>query len=240
MVAAALQRLLEHVDVAAVVTEESGAGSVARVAGRAGVKVASTLEIPALAAEELDLALSVLFWRRIVPPLISSPRLGCVNIHPAPLPAYRGFAPYTFAILDAVTEWGATAHVVDEDFDTGDMVATRRFPIDPNVETALSLQARTSRVMLELVDEIVRMLFADDVLPRLPQGPGHSHGREEFERLREIRPDDPPEVVDRKIRAYWAPPWSGAYVRLGEIEYTVLNDQLLRLLAQGTRLESLR
>jgi methionyl-tRNA formyltransferase len=39
------------------------------------------------------------------------------------------------AILEDLPEWGVSAHFADEDIDTGDLVAVKRFPIDREAET---------------------------------------------------------------------------------------------------------
>ena len=59
-----------------------------------------------------------------------SPGSACLNFHPAPLPDMRGLGGYNVAILEDFEEWGVSAHFVDEEFDTGDLVRVDRFPID--------------------------------------------------------------------------------------------------------------
>ena len=51
----------------------------------------------------------------------------------------RGLGGFNVAILEDFAEWGVSAHFVDEEFDTGDLVRVDRFPIDRERETALSL-----------------------------------------------------------------------------------------------------
>ena len=91
---------------------------------------------------DVDVVVSFLFWNLIREPLISLGRVGCLNFHPAPLPDFRGVGGYNVAILEGLPEWGVSCHFVDEHFDTGDLVAVERFPIDPDAETALSLDLR--------------------------------------------------------------------------------------------------
>ena len=43
-----------------------------------------------------------------------------------------------------------SAHFVDEEFDTGDLVRVDRFPIDRESETALSLDIRSQERLLAL------------------------------------------------------------------------------------------
>ena len=50
-----------------------------------------------------------------------------VNFHPSPLPVGRGPYPLFQAILDSLPEWGMTAHLLETAFDTGAIVAQKRF-----------------------------------------------------------------------------------------------------------------
>ncbi len=92
------------------------------------------------------------------------------NFHPSPLPVGRGPYPLFQAILDDVPEWGVTAHVLDPTFDTGPILAQKRFPLAPD-ETHDTLLARCQMA----AKDVAARLAAD--LPRLwhearPQGPG--------------------------------------------------------------------
>jgi methionyl-tRNA formyltransferase len=93
-----------------------------------------------------------------------------VNFHPSPLPEGRGPYPLFRAILDREPEWGMSAHVIDPTFDTGAIVAQRRFPLAPDENHDLLL----AKCQLAARD-IARSLAND--LPRLwraaiPQGTG--------------------------------------------------------------------
>jgi methionyl-tRNA formyltransferase len=191
-------------------------------------------------AAELDLAgvdavLSFLFWKRIRQPLIDLGRIGCLNFHPAPLPDMRGVGGYNVAILEDWPEWGVSAHFVDAGLDTGDVVRVDRFPIDRNRETALSLDFRSQRRLLELFRWTVDRLRAGEPLPRASQGDGRYVTREQFESLRAIRPDDPPELTARRIRAFWYPPYDGATLEIGGETLTLVDRGLLAEAAQAYR-----
>lgn len=182
--------------------------------------------------DDTDLVLSFLFWKRIRPPLIALPRIGCVNFHPAPLPDFRGLGGYNAAILEALPEWGVSAHFVDDDFDTGDLIRVDRFPIDPSAETAWSLEQKSQERLVTLFQDVIAIAREPDPLPRTPQGPGGRYiDREEFEAMRRVAPDDPPDLIERKIRAFWYPPYRGATVELGGRDYTLVSEELLAEIA---------
>lgn len=191
----------------------------------AGIEDPRRTELP---LDELDLVLSFLFWRRIRKPLIDLGRVGCINFHPAPLPDFGGLGGYNVALMERLREWGATAHFVDEDFDSGDLIKVERFPIDPDAETALSLDIATQSRLLTLFRDVVGAVLQGKELPRCrQQGGGRYVDRAEFEALRKVRPEDPPEVVARKIRAFWYPPHPGATVDLAGRTYTLVDDRIL-------------
>ena len=196
------------------------------VAERHGLPIASEDELAGL--EDVDVVLSFLYWKRIREPLISLGRTGCLNFHPAPLPDLRGVGGYNVAVLDALDEWGVSCHFVDESFDTGDLVAVERFPIDPATATALSLDIASQERLFALFVDVMERVLAGRELPREPQGDGRYVSREELERLRRVRPGDD---VERKLRAFWYPPWPGALVEVEGRELTLVDEPVLEELA---------
>lgn len=93
-----------------------------------------------------------------------------VNFHPSPLPTGRGPYPLFQAILDAVHEWGVTAHALEPAFDTGAIVAQKRFALSPeeNHDTLLAkCQMAAKDIAAHLADDLPR-LWAEAT----PQGPG--------------------------------------------------------------------
>ena len=209
-------------------------------ARRAGLPLASDDDLYAAIesphASELDLTaidtvLSFLFWNRIRKPLIDLADAGCLNFHPAPLPDMRGIGGYNVAILEDWPEWGVSAHFVDETFDTGDVVRVDRFPIDRANETALSLDVRSQQRLLDVFRRTVDQIAAGTPLPRSPQGDGRYVTREEFESLRAVDPNDPPELTARRIRAFWYPPHDGATLDIAGQTISLVDKGLLAELA---------
>ncbi|HRT40304.1 MAG TPA: methionyl-tRNA formyltransferase [Candidatus Woesebacteria bacterium] len=69
--------------------------------------------------------------------MINFPRYKIVNIHPSPLPAYRGAAPAPWQIINGETTSAVTFFVIDELPDHGPIIQQIPFPIDPR-ETSKS------------------------------------------------------------------------------------------------------
>jgi methionyl-tRNA formyltransferase len=194
------------------------------VAERHGLTLVSYEELSAAPPEDVDLVISFLFWKRIREPVLSLGRSGCLNFHPAPLPDIRGLGGYNVAVLDAMSEWGVSCHFVDAEFDTGDLVEVERFPIDPDTATALSVDIDSQEHMFGLFGRVMRRILAGEELPRTPQGPGRYVSGEEFESLRRVQPGDD---VERKLRAFWYPPYPGAVIEVDGNDLTLVGDRLL-------------
>ena len=172
-----------------------------------------------------DLGLSVLYWRKLRDEFLTIPRLGTINLPPALLPEYKGTGGYNLAIMDELSEWGSTAHYVDASIDTGEIIEVDRFPIDAAAETAQSLERKTMQALEPFAQRIIaRAIEAQAKLPTTPNIGGRYVSRDEMEAMKQIRDGDD---VEKKIRAFWFPPYDGAYVKIDGQKYTLINRQLL-------------
>lgn len=181
----------------------------------------------ALGLSDLSLVISFLFWKKIRPPLVQLPAVGCFNFHSAPLPEFRGRRGYNFAILEGHESYGASVHWVASSFDTGDLVEVRRFAIAPD-ETALSLEQRTMECMLEMLDDFLTLVLSGAKIPAVPQGPGQSATKAEMLAAAVVRPDDDAATLERKVRAFWYPPFTGATVTLQGRSFTLVDERILK------------
>lgn len=85
---------------------------------------------------------AVVAYGRILPQkVLDVPTYGCINIHASLLPAYRGSAPYQWAVLDGQKETGVTAMYLCREMDAGDIIDAEKTPIGEN-ETAGELLDR--------------------------------------------------------------------------------------------------
>jgi methionyl-tRNA formyltransferase len=90
-------------------------------------------------------------------PLLTLPRLGCINVHGAPLPRYRGRLPSFWVLFNREPETGVTVHFMNEELDDGPIIAQRRVPIVPG-ETQHSLVTKTKKIGAELLLESLARL----------------------------------------------------------------------------------
>jgi methionyl-tRNA formyltransferase len=79
---------------------------------------------------------AVVAYGRILPQrVLDIAPLGFINIHASLLPAYRGSAPYQWAVLDGLKKSGVSAMYLCREMDAGDVIDTAETPIGEN-ETA--------------------------------------------------------------------------------------------------------
>ena len=202
------------------------------VAERHGLPLVSDQQLYERPPKDVDLVVSFLFWKLIREPLISLGRIGCLNFHPAPLPDFRGVGGLNLAILEGLREWGVSCHFVDESFDTGELVEVERFAIDERAETAFSLDLKSQERLLGLFRRVLERVSSEQELPRSAQGEGRYVTREKFEALRLVRPGDD---LERKLRAFWYPPYPGAELELEGRRLTLVDEALLAEVAEAYR-----
>jgi len=178
-----------------------------------------------------DLVVSWFWTSRIPAEVRSAGRLGALGVHPSLLPRHRGGDPYFAAIDagDAVT--GVTAHVLEEDYDTGDVLGRKELAIEPSW-SAWRLAKRLDRPSLALLREVVAA-YADGSPPRRePQDPSLATAAP-------LLADDDLELdfglsaerLARRVRA--ASPYPGAFFWLGDDVLTVVRARAVGSVPEG-------
>ena len=227
----------QGIEIAAVCTDNQFANSpTAAMAEKLGIPVLSMEEAEQYVLDhpgEIDLAVSYLYWRRIRTPLIEGPNYGCINFHPAILPDWKGCAGYNIAILKKLPQWGVTAHYVDETIDTGAIIRVNRFDFDYHTATAQSLEKITQDELVNLYKEIVLEVREKGRLEILPldNKQGTYISRDQMNEMKKITEEDlESEDLDVKVRAFWFPPYDGAYIERNGKKYTLVDKEILNTL----------
>ncbi len=97
-------------------------------------------------------------WRTWMPPeIFTLPVHGTLNIHDSLLPAYAGFSPLIWALINGEPEVGVTAHLMDEELDAGDIVVQRAVPVGPT-DTATDLFHRTVDLIAPVTVEALGLI----------------------------------------------------------------------------------
>lgn len=179
---------------------------------------------------EIDLAVSYLYWRKIKKPLIEGPNYGCINFHPAILPDWKGCGGYNIAILNKLPEWGVTVHFVNESIDTGNIIRVDRFPFDYKKDTAKTLEKVTQDALVNLYKETL-LNIRDNGKPEaldIDNSQGTYISRNQMNDMKKITEEDlKSDDLDVKIRAFWFPPYDGAYIEVNGKKYTLVDKEIL-------------
>jgi methionyl-tRNA formyltransferase len=97
-------------------------------------------------------------WRTWLPPeIFDLPPHGTLNIHDSLLPAYAGFSPLIWALINGEREVGVTAHRMDGELDMGDVLLQRSVPVGPK-DTATDLFHRTVDLIGPLVTDSLELI----------------------------------------------------------------------------------
>jgi len=147
------------------VAAEAADSTEAKVMKPEGLRAAATRD--ALAAFSADLFAVVAFGEILSPELLRVPRVGCINLHGALLPRYRGAAPVQRALWDGCAGTGVTTMWMDEGIDTGDCILQRWVGIEPQ-DHAGTLSARLAELGAPLLAESLLLAHAG----RAPRTPG--------------------------------------------------------------------
>jgi methionyl-tRNA formyltransferase len=121
--------------------------------------------LPGLAAREADIIVVVAYGLKLPDPILTLTPHGAINLHPSPLPSYRGAAPANWAIINGEPETGVTTIRLTSRMDAGPILLQKTFPILSG-ETAGELLRRLAEEGAGLVLETLRGLEGGAIVPR--------------------------------------------------------------------------
>jgi methionyl-tRNA formyltransferase len=108
-----------------------------------------------------DLLISILGNEIFKKDLIELAPKGCLNLHTALLPKYRGLMPTFWVLRFNEKETGVSVFFVDEGIDSGPIVIQKRISI--NDDTQQNLIIRTKRLGMEAISEAVDLIERGEV-----------------------------------------------------------------------------
>jgi methionyl-tRNA formyltransferase len=169
---------------------------------------------PELAALQPEFLFSF-YYRQLLPlPLLALARRGALNMHGSLLPKYRGRAPINWAILNGERETGASLHYMIAQPDAGPLVDQQAVPIGPD-DTAVEVAGRVAEAAVTVLRRSLPALIAGTAPAEpldLARG-SYFGGRKPADG--EFQWTWPAARIHNLVRAV-APPYPGAYARLGE------------------------
>ncbi len=121
-----------------------------------------------------DCVVVVAFGHLVREPLLSSPPLGCLNVHASLLPRWRGAAPIQRAILAGDRITGVTTMRLEAGLDTGPIYLAQPAPIGED-ETAGELNERLAALGALLLVRTLEGLAAGTLAPTPQSQAGVTH-----------------------------------------------------------------
>ncbi len=136
-----------------------------------------------------------------------------INFHPAP-PTYPGVGSASYALFSKEKIYGVTAHVMEETFDSGEILSVLEFSITPGdyCDTLFDRALVYSLILFYQVLENLSNL--GKIEPINMKWAKKSTTRKEFEKWITINPNDPVEMNKRKIRSIKHSRFSGPYLKI--------------------------
>lgn len=197
---------------------------VADAATARGIPVIKANRLDATATAEIaalqpDLGVIVAYGGLVREPLLSTPRLGWINLHFSLLPRWRGASPVQRAVIAGDTDSGAAVFQLVAELDAGDVFGSFATPI-PTDATSGSLLDSLSHSGAELLLRVVNELAAGTATA--------------IEQVGEVTLA--PKLTIEDARIDWKLPATEVYNRLRGVTpepgaFTVIGDARLKLLA---------
>ncbi len=166
--------------VVSVISNNSGSGALRRAAA-AGIETFHLSSVTHSSGDSLDAAIcealqraraDVIFlagyMKRLGPQTLAAFPARILNTHPALLPKFGGRGMFGDRVFEAVlargeSESGVSVHLVDADYDTGDVVRQQRIRVLPG-DTVESLKARVQACEREAVVETLAAIATGELV----------------------------------------------------------------------------
>lgn len=162
---------------------------------------------------EADLGVVAAYGRILTKNELTTPKYGCINVHPSLLPQYRGPTPVQTAILNGDKKTGVTIIKLDEEVDHGPILAQVKEPIF-STDTSESLYKRLFEKGAQLLPKVLGEYIKGTVMSK-----EQDHSKATYTKplsradgYIDISDTIPPEKLDRMIRAYH--PWPGVWTKV--------------------------
>ncbi|MDG1824392.1 MAG: methionyl-tRNA formyltransferase [Flavobacteriaceae bacterium] len=175
---------------------------------------------------ELDPDVMVVVAFRMLPKEVwSIPPNGTFNLHASLLPKYRGAAPIHWAIINGEKQTGATTFFINEQIDTGEIIAQKSLPIGLDENTG-QLSNRLEKLGATLTVETLDLIATD----RVNSSPQPNNDQQSFapkltRENTQLQWDQEGQCIERKVRGLQ--PFPCAWTMLsnnGNVLYCKIHD----------------
>ena len=164
-----------------------------------------------------DVIVTAAYGKILPKAVLEAAPLGCLNIHPSLLPAYRGASPIQWALLSGETQTGVTIMKSDEGIDTGPILAQETLSVSDDMDYGSlyeALSALGSRLLLETLPLWAR----GEICAREQSALGVSYAGKMTREREIIAWDRPAKDIANHIRAFSPAPGASASIDGKEIK----------------------
>ncbi|MGB9893579.1 MAG: methionyl-tRNA formyltransferase, partial [Candidatus Saccharicenans sp.] len=173
----------------------------------------------------------VVAYGQIIPAsIIYLPPFKSLNIHFSLLPKYRGAAPVQWAILNGERFTGVTIFQLNEKMDEGPILSQEMVEILPR-ENAHELETRLAhvgaRLLIKTLENIRNIELKEQDHSRATYAPKLTKDQARIDW------NEPAEVIDRKVRAFFL--WPGAHTFINNQRIEVINGQITQGIMPAAR-----
>lgn len=194
----------------------------------AGIPVLNGTMVPAdqlaavLHAKAVDLLFLLSYGKLLSEDLLDIPRLGSLNLHPSPLPFYRGAAPIERQIMEGATTSAVSIIRMSGKLDRGELLAQEPFAIAPSdyrPEVEASIIQVGIPLVLRVIDDLVHA--RSHAIPQAEAG-SYAHKLTQADEL--IDWTRPAQNILNRIRALFPDPCAATFC--GAERVKILRAQL--------------
>lgn len=116
-------------------------------------------------------------WHELIPEKVFRiPKLGCINTHPSLLPEFRGTSITRWQRLYGIPESGVSIHYVNENFDTGEIIAQRRLKVPKDI-TPQELFFQLGNLASEMMPDLLLRFSTEGKQPIIRPMNHHQYDR---------------------------------------------------------------
>lgn len=173
----------------------------------------------------VDLILNAFCDRFVPKTILDIPPLGVINFHYGKLPKYKGRFIVSHIILNGETNTVATAHLMSEKVDAGDIIYEEPVKVYPT-DTARTLYFRCTDAATILFERVLEKSIKGGQLPRKKQrGQGGYFPFEEPNNC-EVDLSWSQDKIERFIRAVTFEPISKPWLQIGNLKFDIVLKKL--------------
>lgn len=178
--------------------------------------------IPEIRSANPDLIIVIAYAKKISKEILLIPKHGVINVHGSLLPKYRGASCVQSAILAGDKTTGVTIMKMDENIDTGPVLAQKEISIDSN-ETYKTLYDKLSVLGAELLIPTLKKYLNNEISPKKQDDINSSYSPVLTKEAGIINWLDAAEHIERFVRAM--DPWPSAWTKLNGKTVKILSVQ---------------